>query len=115
MMVGVTKWKYSQAAIDERQAMCDHFGDPSEKCKNEAWFIRELSQQLYEKFDISRNLTFAFMDSFSQTFPGIDDEVQQEHWIEETNKLWTSSVKLSYCWSYWCWIVYMLISLVKNI
>ena len=28
------------------------------------------------------------MDSFSQTFPGIDDEVQQEHWIEETNKLW---------------------------
>ena len=68
--------------------MCDHFGDPSEKCKNEAWFIRKLSHQLYEKFDISRNLTFAFMDSFFQTFPGIDDEVQQEHWIEETNKLW---------------------------
>ena len=24
LMVGVTKWKYSQAAIDERQDMCDH-------------------------------------------------------------------------------------------
>ena len=67
-MVGVTKWKYSQAAIDERQDMCDHYGDPSEKCKNEAWFIRELSQQLEEKFDVTRNLTFAFMDSYSQAY-----------------------------------------------
>ena len=90
-MVGVTKWKYSQAAIDERQDMCDHYGDPSEKCKNEAWFIRELSQQLEEKFDVTRNLTFAFMDSYSQAYPGVEDEVQQQHWMEETGKLWTEA------------------------
>ena len=90
-MVGVTKWKYSQAAIDERQDMCDHYGDPSEKCKNEAWFIRELSQQLEEKFDVTRNLTFAFMDSYSQAYPGVEDEVQQQHWVEETGKLWTEA------------------------
>ena len=40
MMVGVTKWKYSQSAIDERQDSCDFYGDPSDDCKNEAWFIR---------------------------------------------------------------------------
>ena len=28
------------------------------------------------------------MDSFSQTWPGIDDETQQDHWQEETGKLW---------------------------
>ena len=46
MMIGVSKWKYSQSAIDERQDACDYYGDPSDRCKNEAWFIRELSQQL---------------------------------------------------------------------
>ena len=44
MMVGVTKWPYDQASIDERQSICDHYGDPSESCKNEDWFNRELSQ-----------------------------------------------------------------------
>ena len=28
------------------------------------------------------------MDSFSQTWPGIDDQTQQDHWQEETRKLW---------------------------
>ena len=28
------------------------------------------------------------MDSYSQSIPDIDDPVQQEHWIEETSKLW---------------------------
>ena len=90
-MIGVSKWKYSQSAIDERQDACNDFGDPSDFCKNEAWFIRELSQQLQEKFEIQRNLTFAFMDSFSQFGPNLYDEVQQSHWIEETNKLWSEA------------------------
>ena len=93
MMVGVTKWKYSQTAIDERQADCDYYGDPSDNCKNEAWFIREMSAQFNEKFDLSRNFTFAFMDSFSQAGPAQNDQVQQEHWIEETSKLWTEATQ----------------------
>ena len=88
MMVGVSKWKYSQAAIDDRQKACDYYGDPSEECKNEAWFTRELSWQLAEKFGVTRNFTFAFMDSFSQSGPELGDEVQQQHWWEETLKLW---------------------------
>ena len=91
MMIGVTKWKYSQSAIDERQDACDFYGDPSDFCKNEAWFIRTLSEQLKEKFEVKRNLTFSFMDSFSQSGPNLYDEVQQSHWTEETNKLWSEA------------------------
>ena len=46
-------------------------------------FIRYFLQ-----FNVTRNLTFAFIDSFSQTWPGIDDQTQQVHWEEETRKLW---------------------------
>ena len=91
MMIGVTKWKYDQASIDERQNDCDYFGDPSNDCKNEAWFIRELSNQLKEKFEIERNLTFAFMDSFSQSGPNLNDQTQQSYWLRETMKLWNEA------------------------
>ena len=90
-MIGVSKWPYDQESIDKRQDDCDYYGDPSDYCNNEAWFIRELSQQLQEKFGIERNLTYAFMDSWSQGFPYLNDEVQQSHWNEETNKLWSEA------------------------
>ena len=92
LMIGVTKWKYSQAAIDERQNNCDYYGDPSENCKNEAWFKRELLKQIEENFGQTRDFEFAFMDSFSQSGgPNQNDQVQQQHWIEETNKTWQAS------------------------
>ena len=31
------------------------------------------------------------MDSFSQSGPNLNDEVQQSHWGEETNKLWSEA------------------------
>ena len=70
MMVGVMKWPYDQASIDKRQDMCDHYGDPSEFCKNEAWFISNMTHEFEEKFGITKNFTFAFMDSYSQAYPG---------------------------------------------
>ena len=88
MMVGVSKWPYDQASIDKRQADCDYYGEYSEYCKNEAWFMRELTAQLTEKFDITNDFTFAFMDSFSQSGPNMNDNIQQQHWMEETLKLW---------------------------
>ena len=88
MMIGVSKWPYDQHSIDKRQADCDFYGDPSENCKNEAWFIRELQGQLLEKFGLERQFNFAFIDSFSQSGPNIQDEIQQQHWREETGKLW---------------------------
>lgn len=93
MMIGVSKWKLDQASIDERQAECDYYGDPSENCKNEAWFMRELNAQLQDKFGLQRNFTFAFTDSYSQSGPNLDDQVQQQHWQEETGKLWEEATK----------------------
>ena len=78
----------NQASIDKRQDDCDYFGDPSDNCHNEKWFIREIKLQLYEKFGLQQNFTFAFMDSFSQSGPNPNDEVQQLHWLEQTGKLW---------------------------
>ena len=31
------------------------------------------------------------MDSFSQAGPNINDDIQQEHWNEETSKLWNEA------------------------
>ena len=90
-MVGVSKWPYDQYNIDRRQQDCDHYGDPSDNCKNEAWFMRELSWQFRNKFEVERNLRFAFMESFSQSGPNLNDEVQQRYWIKETNKLWSEA------------------------
>jgi len=91
MMVGVTKWSYDQADIDDREENCDAYGPDSEYCRNEAWFIREVSRELRENFGIERNLTFAFMDSFSQDVINSQDDIQQMYWLEETEKLWNES------------------------
>jgi len=88
IVIGVTKWSYSQAAIDERQEACDVNGEDSEECHNEDWFKREVSKEMLEKFGIERELTFSFMDSFSQNGSNIGDEIQQEYWLQETTKLW---------------------------
>jgi len=88
MMIGVTKWSYKQSSIDERQEECDFYGEDSEYCHNEAWFIKEVSREIQEKFGITRELTFAFMDSFSQDGMNSNDVTQQQYWIQETDKLW---------------------------
>ena len=74
MVIGVSKWKYSQEAIDDRQEACDHYGNPSENCKDEDWFRREIGSQLEEKFGVNRNFTFVFIDSFSQVSSFLTEE-----------------------------------------
>ena len=53
--------------------------------------MREISRELQEKFSLDQTFTLAFMDSFSQSGPNLNDQVQQEHWQEETAKLWTAA------------------------
>jgi len=91
LVIGVTKWSFSQSAIDERQGACDQYGEDSEQCHNENWFKREVSKEMLEKFGIERELTFAFMDSMSQNGSNVGDEVQQQHWLLETAKLWEAA------------------------
>ena len=87
---GVSKWKFSQEAINERNQTCQFYPDD---CKDEAWFIREFDRQFQEKFGLAKNFTYAFMDSWSQTLPNTEDSVQQAHWREETDKLWNAATE----------------------
>lgn len=85
MTIGVSFWSYDQDEIDDRNEFCTNY--PS-KCKDEAWFEREINGQLQEKFHLTKNFTFVFTDSWSQTVPNNKDPVQQEHWLEESQILW---------------------------
>merc|ERR1712215_424750 len=89
VVVGVSFWAYDQGHIDGRY--CDP-NYPDLPCKDEAWFQQEINSQLQEKFGLAKNFSFVFTDSWSQTAgpPGYNNEdpLQQEHWLEETSKLW---------------------------
>jgi len=84
-IIGVSKWEYSEGAIEERNNTCSEYPD---YCLDEATFISEATKHLKETFELNINFTFAFMDSYSQAPQNQNDEVQQEHWIIETEKLW---------------------------
>jgi len=92
MMIGVTKWEYSQYAIDQREKNCDKYGEDSEFCISEGKFIKTWTQAINEKFNLDKNFTFSFADAFSQS-GNEDDDVQQFYWISETNKFWYEAIK----------------------
>jgi len=87
VIVGVSFWAYDQDSIEER---CDPYYP--EDCKDETWYAQEINKQLQEKFGVNRNFTFVFTDSWSQTKPHIDDPQEQQHWQEETGKLWETTI-----------------------
>ena len=43
------------------------------------------------RFEVQKNLTFAFTDSFSQSGADLNDDVQQGYCINETEKLWNKA------------------------
>ena len=85
LLIGVSKWSYREGAVEERKSVCEFYPD---ECKDEAWFKREFSQQIKEVFGIDRDLPFVFPDSFSQTERNKGDLQQQDHWRQETEKVW---------------------------
>jgi len=92
LLIGVSKWSYSQAAIDARQCYPEY----PDLCKDEAWFKRNVDKQIHEHFGVNRSFTYVFTDSWSQT-PGppgfnTEDPLQQTHWVEETDILWDITV-----------------------
>jgi len=91
MMIGVTKWSYGEEAMDKRNETCTYYPDD---CRDEDWFIREVSKSLKENFGIERELTFAFVDSWSQDVTNIYDEIQQEYWKTETDKIWNEATNV---------------------
>jgi len=88
LVIGVSFWPYDQDSIDERKC----FPEYPEYCHDEAWFCEDRNRQLQEKFNVKKNITCVFTDSWSQT-PGppgfnTEDQLQQEHWKNETSILW---------------------------
>ena len=92
LVVGVSFWAYDQDSIDGR--VCDP--EYPQYCKDENWFKNNINGVMHEKFGIEKNFTFVFTDSFSQTAgpPGYntEDNLQQEHWQEETSVLWDVTI-----------------------
>ena len=88
LVIGVSFWAYDQNSIEERQCYPEY----PEYCKDESWFCGEMNRQLQEKFNVNKNFTCVFTDSWSQT-PGppgfnTEDPLQQQHWTTEAGKLW---------------------------
>ena len=92
LVVGVSFWHYDQDSIDGR--VCDP--EYPQYCKDENWFRNNINGVMHEKFGVEKNFTFVFTDSWSQTAgpPGYntEDNLQQEHWQEETGILWDITV-----------------------
>merc|ERR1711892_572700 len=86
---GVSFWKFDQESIDGRAEECEYYPD---SCKDEAWFMREINKELQEKFHIEKDFTFSFIDSWSQTKPNDEDEIQQDHFQEEAGILWDETI-----------------------
>merc|ERR1711892_942394 len=89
MVIGVSFWKFDQESIDGRAEECEYYPD---SCKDEAWFMREINKELQEKFHIEKDFTFSFIDSWSQTKPNDEDEIQQDHFQEEAGVLWDETI-----------------------
>ena len=88
LVIGVSFWPYDQDSIDERKCYPEY----PEYCHDETWFCEDRNRQLQEKFNVKKNFTCVFTDSWSQT-PGppgfnTEDPLQQEHWKNETGILW---------------------------
>ena len=88
LVIGVSFWAYDQDSIDERKCYPEY----PQYCHDETWFCGERNRQLQEKFNVKKNFTCVFTDSWSQT-PGppgfnTEDPLQQDHWKSETDILW---------------------------
>ena len=55
--------------------------------------MQEISSQLQEELQLKRNFTFIFLEALSQTEANINDQVQQQYWKKETDKLWRKATE----------------------
>ena len=89
IMVGVSKWHFDSSSVNKRTSDCEVYGENSNNCKNEAWFMAEAQLQLRDKFinTHTRNISTIFIDSLSQSSKtNRKDTLQQEEWKNATNQ-----------------------------
>ena len=86
LLIGVSKWEYDEKSIKKRESKCL---TGKKSCKDENWFMRNIQHQLETKFHQNKTFEFAFIHSYSQIQWNKDDESEQTHWLEETDKFWS--------------------------
>jgi hypothetical protein len=72
VLVCVSKWSFKQSEVDERNKAC--IASP-EQCRDEAAFSRSMMKAIEQKFQVGRNLTFAFIDSWAKHPIHTEDQV----------------------------------------
>jgi len=89
-MIEISKFHYDQADIKKREEDCE---DPEDdECRDEAFFYNEINRELEKHLHVGMNLSIVFIDSYARKDKNLDDEIQQQHFLEETNKLWNFSL-----------------------
>ena len=78
--------------IDNREEVCE---DNPDDCRDEEFLIREVSRILYRDYGqyITKNLTYTFMDSWSQKDRNKRDPYQQQKWKHHTDVLYNFASK----------------------
>ena len=89
LVIGVSKWGYSEKAVKTREKKCKDLKKISEPCHDEAWFETEVTMHLWDKFAIEKeDVTIFFIDALSQSGDmNKNDEKQQKMWQEATSNL----------------------------
>ena len=82
LAIGVSFWTYHQHAIIERNREREEKGKTI--VKDEAWFKEAWTTEFKEKFELTRDLKFVFIDSWSQQPYNMDDAVQQNAFAVST-------------------------------
>ncbi len=59
-----------------------------ELCRDETAFSKSMMEAIQENFNLDRDLTFAFIDSFAKHPMNLGDQQQQDAFAREADILW---------------------------
>jgi len=85
IILEMTKFSYDADEIDDREKECELY---PRDCRNETYWYIEMNRLLEEEFHIGMSLPMVFIDCWSQRDNHKDDPIEQEHFMNETQKLW---------------------------
>jgi len=86
LVIGVSFWTYKAADVNYRNITCQ-YSPPN--CHDEKWFMKSMKSILTDKFHITQDIPFVFIDSWAKHPVNAEDLTQKEKFESETEKLWT--------------------------
>ena len=82
LAIGVSFWPYHKHAIIQRSRERVEKGKTI--VKDEVWFKEAWTAEFKDKFELTRDLEFVFIDSFSQAPWNMEDALQQQAFAVST-------------------------------